>query len=79
MLKAYKHEASSKIRFPYRLHVDHVVDRRDVEVQQCMELTNTNGSTGLTTFFFRKVVQVFYYSELKCKKRLQALINVSDC
>ena len=28
---------------------DYHVDRLDVEVQQCMELTNTNNSIGLIT------------------------------
>ena len=35
--------------FPIRVVEDHHVDRLDVEVQQCMELTNTNNSIGLIT------------------------------
>jgi hypothetical protein len=38
-----------------RPHVDYVVDRRDVEVLQSMELTRTNRSGGLTTYFFPRI------------------------
>ena len=37
----------SKPGIPIRAVEDHHVDRLDVEVQQCMELTNTNRSIGL--------------------------------
>src|ERR1700733_3558816 len=38
-----------------RPHVDYVVDRRDVEVLQSMELTRTNRSGGLTTYLFPRI------------------------
>ena len=40
---------------------DHHVDRLGVEVQQCMELTNTNNSIGLITISYREkfVTNVF--------------------
>ena len=41
-LKASKRETPPEIRSPLRLDVDYVVDRSEVEVQQCMELTDTN-------------------------------------
>ena len=47
MLKASKHEANLKIRFPsarVRPQEDYLVDRSEVEVQQCMQLTDTNRS-----------------------------------
>ena len=48
MLKASKREAPPKMRYPIRKEVrplrDDQVDRAEVEVQQCMELTVTNRS-----------------------------------
>lgn len=40
-----------------RPHEDYMVDRLGVQAQQCVELTNTNWSNGLTTFFFRQRVE----------------------
>ncbi len=42
MLKASKHEASSKMSVPLRVQVDDLVDRLQVEVQRCMEPSSTN-------------------------------------
>ncbi len=39
---------ASKLVFPIRAVEDHHVDRTGVEVQQCMKLTVTNCSTGLS-------------------------------
>ena len=36
-----------------RPHVDYVVDRMEVYVQQCTQLTITNRSNGLTLFFLQ--------------------------
>ena len=48
MLKASKREAPLKMRYPILSEVnpleDDEVDRAEVEVQQCMELTVTNRS-----------------------------------
>ena len=47
-MKASKREASLETRSRLRAVEDHHVDRPGVEVQQCMKLTGTNSSIGLT-------------------------------
>ncbi len=42
-LKASKRETGLKMRLPLRPHGDDVLDRSDVEAQQCVERTDTNG------------------------------------
>ena len=50
MLKASKREAGSKTDCPMRHLEDYQVDRPEVKAQQCVQLTGTNQSNGLTTF-----------------------------
>ena len=58
-----------KLDFPMRDVVDHHVDRPDVEVQQCMQLTGTNIPIDLSYFDLRIVVLDRFFDHLICSTK----------